>query len=150
MLNNEDPFKKLKNEMDARIIDERYKKIIGSIVYFKPQRHLNDEISTSNLESIDLGPQTQHKPENKVFKKKESLLDALTLIINNDTIKCESRRSELKINVDYLSENHNDIDLDYEKNLYFSSYKECSPIKRNLSENKKRYFKEYETEETWL
>lgn len=173
-----EPLQNLKNEMDARTLDERYKKIIGSIVYFKHPQDLNDEIASSDLENIDIGPGSgpgprgpiilKNKEDNKSKNKtKETLLDMLYLIINDQTAdqtdeqtfkklkqdkKQNKKQDKLKINLDYLLEieTETDLDLEYEKKIYFSKYKECSPIKRNANSNSKKYFQDEEFEETRL
>lgn len=168
-----EPLQNLKNEMDARTLDERYKKIIGSIVYFKHPQDLNDEIASSDLENIDIGPGPgpgprgplilKNKEGTKNNKNKETLLDMLYLIINDQSDeqsfkklkqdkKQNKKQDKLKINLDYLLEieTETDLDLEYEKKIYFSKYKECSPIKRNASSNRKKYFQDEEFEETRL
>lgn len=168
-----EPLQNLKNEMDARTLDERYKKIIGSIVYFKHPQDLNDEIASSDLENIDIGPGSGPGPRGPIIlknkegtknnKNKETLLDMLYLIINDQSDeqsfkklkqdkKQNKKQDKLKINLDYLLEieTETDLDLEYEKKIYFSKYKECSPIKRNASSNRKKYFQDEEFEETRL
>lgn len=150
MLKKEEPFNNLKKEMENRIFEESYKKIIGSIVYCPTQQELNHEITKSILETIDIG----RKEDNK----KETLLDALTKIIKthhiddnkpevNSKLKYIECVSHLKIDTDLY---HYDVgEIDYEENIYLKKHKQCSPIKRNSTEIKKGFYKS-ENQETWL